>query len=179
MVRKLVFASAIVLAMLGVSAFVCSRFVLTTLHTRLTNQRIFYPKSEAEGLYPDLKDHAGEQVVDGKGARAFADLFIKRNLDKIGQNKTFAEVHAQYLLNPADHQLEQLHEAMFKGEVARNMLFTAYSWSLVGEVGRIFSLVSFAGAAAMLVVAIRMPAERQDYKTFKTGKHVNVQARPT
>ena len=96
------------------------------VHDRLAPQKIFFPATRAEGLFPDLQQYAGRQVLTAGQAKAYAGRFIARHLEEIGHGQTYSQVSARYLKNPKDQQLAQLRSTLFQGETLRGLLLNAW-----------------------------------------------------
>jgi uncharacterized membrane protein len=123
-------------------------FIDTNVHDQLAAQKVFFPPKGSEALdpkeFPGLQKYAGQQVVNGQQARAYADEFIAKHLEGVANGKTYSEVSAEALANPEDATLQQQAQTLFRGETLRGLLLYGYAFWTMGQVmllGAIFSLV--------------------------------------
>ena len=73
----------LVLASMAGVAYFASTFTNQQVHDQLAPQAIVFPASQAQGLFPDLQAYAGQQVVNGDQAHAYAEKFIARHLQRL------------------------------------------------------------------------------------------------
>jgi hypothetical protein len=149
----------IALVVAGLLAFWGYRFSDNNVHEQLAAQRISFPPHGSEALAePEigryLDKYAGQQLVNGEQAKAYADHFIAVHLEGIGGGKTYAEVSALAMANPKDAKLAAQKDTLFRGETLRGMLLNAYGFWKIGQLARIGSIVSFALAGVMLVLSV-------------------------
>ncbi len=72
------------------AAFYASNFTSTQIHDQLAPQLIYFPKSVAAGLPADLSAYAGQQVLTGDQAHAYADKYIALHLQEMGQGHPYS-----------------------------------------------------------------------------------------
>jgi hypothetical protein len=164
---------ATVLLVVGGLMTWASSFVADNVHTQLVAQRIYFPKAGSEQLNdpkvkPYLEQYAGQQLTTGAQAKAWADHYIKVHLDESTGGKTYSELSAAARANPDDAKAQGLVELAFKGETLRGLLLNAYAFGTMGTIAMYAAWASFAGAAAMLVLALlgflhlrRVPEEQE------------------
>jgi hypothetical protein len=82
--------------------------------------------------------------------------------------KTYSQLSAESQANPANAALKQQVETIFQGTTLRGLLLNAYAFWQIGQIALIASIVSFAGAAIMLILTVlgfwhrrRTPAEAE------------------
>ena len=80
----------LVLAGASFAAFYASNFTATQIHDQLAPQQIFFPKSAAQGLPANLSQYAGQQVVNGDQAHAYAENYIGLHLKEMGQGHPYS-----------------------------------------------------------------------------------------
>lgn len=135
-----------------------SGFVDGQVRDQLVAQNIYFPPAGSPALdpeeYPDLQEFAGQQLVDGRQAEAYANGFIGRHLEGIAGGKTYAEVSAEANANPDDPALQAQQEALFRGETLRGLLLTAYAFWQIGQIAFWASIAAYVGAAVLLVLTI-------------------------
>jgi hypothetical protein len=132
----------------GILALVGGNYDKQVVHDQLAPQKIFFPPAGSKELLPGVKQYAGQQVVNGDQARAYANDFIGEHLKKIAGGKTYAEVSTAALANPKDTALAAQKGALFQGETLRGLLLNAWGWSVVG------TIATTAGIALILLGAI-------------------------
>jgi hypothetical protein len=148
-------------------------FVGDNVHTQLAAQNIYFPKAGSDQLkdpkvQPYLEQYAGQQLVNGAQAKAYADHFIKVHLDEATGGKTYAELSNAARANPDDQKAAGLVDLAFKGETLRGLLLNAYAFGTMGKIAMYAAWASFVGAAAMLLLTLlgfmhlrRVPAEQE------------------
>jgi hypothetical protein len=167
-------------------------FANNNVHDQLAQQKIFFPKAGSDALKPKeigpyLNKYAGQQLVNGDQARAYADHFIAVHLTESTGGKTYAELgavqsglraqiaDAKAKNDPNVGKLQEeltkvtaTRETAFKGETLRGLLLEAYGFWKIGQLALIGSIASMALAAVMLVFSIigfwhatRVPAEEE------------------
>jgi hypothetical protein len=55
-------------------------------------QKIFFRPAGSKALLPGIKQYAGQQLVNGDQARAYADKFINVHLSEVAGGQTYAQV---------------------------------------------------------------------------------------
>ena len=80
----------LVLGFAAGGALYASNFITTQIHDQLAPQQIFFPQNAAQGLPADLSAYAGQQVVNGDQAHAYAQDFIGLHLNEIGQGHPYS-----------------------------------------------------------------------------------------
>jgi hypothetical protein len=138
----------------GVLALVGGTYDRQVVRDQLTPQKIFFPKAGSEELLPAVKQYAGQQVVNGGQAKAYANDFINAHLAKIAGGKTYAEVSAASLADPKNEELAGQKAALFQGETLRGLLLNAWGWSVVGTVATIAGFVLLGLGALLLLLPL-------------------------
>jgi hypothetical protein len=94
-------------------------------------------------MISSVSQYAGQQLLTGQQAEAYADHFIAVHIAEMGGGKTYSQLSAQSLAQPANTQLAATVGTVFKGETLRSMLLNAYGWWKVSQITYIASLVMF------------------------------------
>jgi hypothetical protein len=140
-----------VLAIGTVGAYAAYSFTNAQIHDQLAPQQIFFPKDAAAGLPDNLKAYAGQQVLTGEQAHAYAEKFLGLHLSEIGQGHPYAywsgkaiadRAAAAAATDPtikADLTAQAAKEqgtadTMFKGETLKGLLNEAYAFSVFGQI---------------------------------------------
>jgi hypothetical protein len=133
-------------------------FVSDQVSTQLTQQQIFFPPqgkaTASKEIGPYLNKYAGQQLVNGEQARAYADHFIAVHLKEVAGGQTYAQLSSKAQANPNDEQLKGQVQTMFRGETLRGLLLNAYAFDKMGQIALYGAIVSFAGAALMLILSL-------------------------
>lgn len=149
-----------ILMITGVLSWWGYNFATTNVRKELVAQKIYFPAkgspSFSEQEYPDLQQYAGQQVDDGIKAKAYADGYIGRHLEKIANGKTYAEVSAEAAKDPSNQELQKQKQSLFQGETLRGLLISSgYVIWVFGQIALVASVVSFGAAVVMsLLVAL-------------------------
>jgi hypothetical protein len=142
-----------------------AHFANSNVHDQLAAQKIFFPPKGSPALAspeigPYLNKYAGQQLVTGPQAQAYADHFIAVHLSEVAGGQTYAQVSNQVVAltasNPNSPQLTTLkaqQATLFQGETLRGLLLSAYAFWKIGQIAGIASIASFCLAAVMAVLA--------------------------
>lgn len=149
----------IILVVAGCIGMYAYRFATDNVRTELSAQKIFFPPAGSPALdpqeYPDLQKYAGQQVNDGPKAKAYANGFIGRHLEKVAEGKTYSEVSAEAMKDPTNAKLAAQKQSLFQGETLRGILLgDGYAYWTFGMIAYYASLLAFAGAAVMIVLVL-------------------------
>ena len=85
---------------IGVIAIIGGNYDKQVVRDQLTPQKIFFPPAGSPALLPGVKQYAGQQLVNGAQAKAYANNFINVHLSKVAGGKTYAEVSTAALADP-------------------------------------------------------------------------------
>jgi hypothetical protein len=134
-------------------------FANNSVRDQLVAQRIFFPPKGSEALAPPeigpyLNQYAGQQLVNGAQAEAYANHFIAVHLKETAGGKTYAEVSTLSRQNPNDAKLAGQVQTLFRGETLRGLLLNAYAFWQIGQLALIASIVSLSLAGIMLVFTV-------------------------
>lgn len=164
---------AIILIVAGGLLTWASTFVSDQVHDQLVAQKIYFPAAGSDGLKSDkigpyLNKYAGQQLTSGAQAEAYANHFIAVHLEEMTGGKTYAELSAAAQADPTNTELAATVNTVFKGETLRGLLLNAYAFGTMGTLAGIAAIVSFVGAAVMLLLsgfgfvhARRTPQEKE------------------
>jgi len=170
-------ASAALAAVLFVAAGLTlwgSAYVHNTVQGQLAAQQIYFPPASAfahakagteitPSMIPSVSQYAGQQLLTGQQAEAYADHFIAVHISNMAGGKTYSQLSTASIANPGNTTLANTVNTVFKGETLRSMLLNAYGWWKVSQIVYIVSLVLFglgtaaAGAAGYLFTFGRKP----------------------
>jgi hypothetical protein len=148
----------VVLVVGGALAFWGYSFATNNVHKELAAQNIFFPPAGPAtadpAIGPFIDKYAGQQLVNGAQAQAFADHFIAVHLKSVHDGKTYAEVSALSRATPDDATLAAEVQTLFRGETLRGLLLNAYAFWKLGQIAKIaaFSLWILAGVMFLLSI---------------------------
>jgi hypothetical protein len=131
-------------------AYYAYNFTTDQIHQQLAPQQIFFPKDAASGLPTDLSAYAGQQVLTGDQAHAYADKFIGLHLNTIGQGHPYSYWSGQAIheTDPAVKAKDQgIADTLFKGETLRSILNQAWTFSVIAQ-------IAFFAAIGLLLAAV-------------------------
>jgi hypothetical protein len=94
-------------------------------------------------MIPSVSQYAGQQMLTGQQAEAYADHFIAVHIATMTGGQTYAQLSGQALAQPDNAKLQAQVATVFKGETLRSMLLNAYGWWKVSQITYIISLVMF------------------------------------
>lgn len=156
-------------------------FVQGTIHDQLVAQKIFFPAAGSAALpaseYPDLQIYGGQQLDNGVMAKAYADGFIGRHLEKVANGQTYAEVSTLAAASPTDSKLAGQKESLFKGEMLRGMLLNAYGWWMVGQYA-LYAAIGLTAAAGAIFLAFLVEIALVVSSRQEAGQQVAKSGRP-
>lgn len=126
--------AAAAMILVGAFAVVGGNYDKQVVHDQLAPQKIFFPPAGSPALLPGVKQYAGQQLLTGAQAKAYANDFIGVHLTKIAGGQTYAQISAKSLADPKNKVLTGQKAALFQGETLRGLLLNAWGWSLVGTI---------------------------------------------
>ena len=171
------FAVAVLLAVAGGLLIWGSTYVHNTVQSQLSQQQIYFPPASAfahpkagteitPSMIPSVSQYAGQQMLTGQQAEAYADHFIAVHLNEIGGGKTYSQLSTEAQAHPNNTTLAGQVATVFKGTTLRSMLLDAYGWWKVSQIMYIASLAAFGlagltliGSAFALATGRRTPAQ--------------------
>jgi hypothetical protein len=153
-----------------------SAYVHNTVQGQLAAQQITFPPAAAfahpkagteitPSMVPSVSQYAGQQLLTGQQAEAYADGFIAVHIANMTGGQTYAQLSAKAMAAPTDTKLAGTVATVFKGETLRSMLLNAYGWWKVSQITYIISLAAFGlGALSFLAGLFGFASLRHDRK---------------
>ena len=150
-------AIAVVLLVAGGLLTWANSYVKSEVHTQLAQQQIYFPPKGSPALAskeigPYLNKYAGQQLLTGDQANAWANHFIAVHLQEIGGGKTYSQLSTEAQANPKDTKLAAQVDTVFRGTTLRGLLLNAYAFSTIGMIAGIAAVVSFSAAGVLLIL---------------------------
>jgi hypothetical protein len=137
-------------------------YVDSNVHNQLAEQQIFFPPKAAfahpvagseitAAMIPSVSQYAGQQLLNGAQAEAYADHFIAIHLSEMPYGGVYSKVSAAARAAPKNPQLAALEGTSFQGTTLRGLLLEAYGFSEIGAVLMWGAIASFVLAFVMLL----------------------------
>jgi hypothetical protein len=138
-------------------------FVNSNVHDQLARQQITFPPAAAfahpkpgteitSAMIPSVSQYAGQQLLTGAQAEAYADHFIAIHLSELPDGGLYSKLSAASLAAPNNLKLKGLVQTSFEGTTLRGLLLEAYAFSKIGAVMLWGAIASFILAALMLLL---------------------------
>jgi hypothetical protein len=155
-------ALAVVLAAAGGMLIWGSTYLHNSVQSQLAMQKIYFPPAAAfahpkagteitPNMIPSVSQYAGQQLLTGQQAEAYADHFIAQHLQNMAPGQTYSTLSAASLAQPNNAKLAGLVQTVFRGDTLRAMLLNAYGWWKVSQIMYIVSIAAFALAGLSLI----------------------------
>jgi hypothetical protein len=147
----------VVLAVAGGLMLWGHNYIGNQVHNQLGAQKIFFPAANSPAVaapeFTAMRQYGGQELTTGAQAEVYADHFIANHLKVIGGGKTYAQLSTEAQAEPTNKALAGKVAEMFQGETLRGLLLNAYAFGTMGTLAGIGSLVSFGGAALLLILS--------------------------
>jgi hypothetical protein len=158
----------VVLLVAGGLLMVGHNFVNSNVRNQLAQQQIYFPPPTAfahakagteitPSMIPSVSQYAGQQLLTGPQAKAYADHFIAVHLSEMPYNGVYSKISAAAMAAKPDSaaatKLTALKTTSFQGTTLRGLLLEAYAFGKIGQLMLIGAIASFilAGVMAVLV----------------------------
>jgi hypothetical protein len=158
--------AAVVLFVGGGLGLWAHNFIGDMVKTELAAQKIYFPEKGSPAfdaaVYPDLQQYAGQLVDTPEEAKAYANGYIGRHLQKVANGKVYAEVSAESMKDPTNQTLQQQKQTLFQGETLRGILLTSgYGFGTIGVIAGTASSLMFIGGGIMALLALLFRANQK------------------
>src|SRR5215470_14871143 len=135
-----------------------STYTHNMVHNQLAAQQIYFPPKAAfahpkagteitPSMIPSVSQYAGQQLLTGPQAKAYADNFIAVHLSEMPYGGLYSKISAAALAQPKNTQLQSLVQTSFRGTTLRGLLLEAYAFSKIGTIMLWGAIASFIAAA--------------------------------
>jgi hypothetical protein len=133
-------------------------YINNQVHDQLASQKIFFPPKGSPAIagpqFVAMQKYAGQELATGAQAATYANHFIAVHLSEVAGGKTYAQVSTAALADPKNAALQIQKTTLFQGTTLRGLLLNAYAFGTVSTIVGIAAIVSFVGAAILLVLSI-------------------------
>jgi hypothetical protein len=148
-----------VLLVVGGLSWYAYRFADNSVRTELVAQKVYFPPKGSPALdpteFPDLQQYAGQLVDNGAKAKAYANGFIARHLEKVAGGKTYSEVSTLATQDPTNTTLQQQKQTLFQGETLRGLLLgDGYAYWTFGQIAEYAAIAAYTGAGVMAILVL-------------------------
>ena len=173
------FALSAVLLVSGGLLLWGSTYIHNTVQGQLAAQQIYFPPKAAfahpkagseitPSMIPSVSQYAGQQLLTGQQAQAYADNFIGVHIANMTGGKTYSQLSAQAMAHPTDTKLAAQVATVFKGETLRSILLNAFGWWKVAQITFIASIVAFGlGGLTLIATLFGLTLGRKDEITHE------------
>jgi uncharacterized membrane protein len=142
------------IVIVGIIAVVGGSYAKNVVRDQLVPQKITFPAAGSPALLPGIKQYAGQQLVNGSQAKAYANDFINVHLSKVAAGQTYAQVSAAAIAAPTNATLAEQKATLFQGETLRSILLSAWGWSLVGTIATLAGFIMIALGAVLFLLPL-------------------------
>ena len=153
----------VVLVVAGALMLWGNNYVDSNVHNQLAEQQIFFPPKAAfahpvagseitAAMIPSVSQYAGQQLLTGAQAEAWADRFIAIHLSEMPYGGVYSKISTAARAAPKNTQLAALEQTSFQGTTLRGLLLEAYGFSEMGTVALWGAVASFILAFVMLML---------------------------
>lgn len=146
-----------VLLIAGALAIWGYNFDNTSVHNQLAQQEIFFPAKGSPELAspkigPYLDQYAGQELLTGPEAEAWANHYIAVHLSEMPYGGVYAKISAAALADPSNASLAALETTSFQGTTLRGLLLEAYGFWFFGQIALLAGIAMFVLAAITSVL---------------------------
>jgi len=138
--------AAAAMIVLGIVSIIGGSYDHSVVRDQLGPQKIFFEKP---AQYKDLAQYAGQQVLTGTQAKAYAEDQIGPDLNEVAKGQTYAQVSEEWIKGGMKSAtLAAERTTLFTGETLKGLLLNAWGWAQIG------SIAILAGILLIIVGAI-------------------------
>src|SRR6202034_1565155 len=130
-------------------------FVSSNVHNQLAQQQIYFPSKAAfahpkagteitPAMIPSVSKYAGQQLLTGPQAEAYADHFIAVHLSEMPYGGVYSKISAAAIASPTNASLKALEQTSFQGTTLRGLLLEAYAFATIGMIMLWAAIAAFA-----------------------------------
>ncbi len=157
----------VVLVVAGALLMWAYSFTSSNVHNQLAEQAIYFPSKAAfahakpgteitPSMIPSVSKYAGEELLTGAQAEAYANDFIAVHLSEMPYHGVYAAIsNAEREVKPGSTQaakLSALAGVSFEGTTLRGLLLEAYAFSVIGTIAFWAGIAAFVLAFVMAIL---------------------------
>jgi hypothetical protein len=149
-----------VLVVVGGLTWYGYHFATDSVRSELAQQKVFFPPKDSPAItalpaadQAAVSKYAGQQLLDGKQAKVYANNFIDVHLQEVAGGKTYAEVSNEAMKDPTNTRLQAQKATLFQGETLRGLLLgSGYAYWTFGMIAKFVAIAAFVGAGIMTIL---------------------------
>lgn len=141
--------------------FFAFNFVHGEVSSQLSAQQINFPAKDSKGFtslpatdQKAIQPYAGQQLTTGAQAKVFADNYIAVHLKEIGGGKTYSQLSAAAMAEPANTALAGQVNTVFRGETLRGILLNAYAFDTMALVAQLAAIGTLIAGFVLLILSL-------------------------
>lgn len=153
------FVIAALLVCAGALTMAGSRYISGNVHDQLVEQDISFAPAGSPGLPADIQSYGGTAVTNGAQAKVFADQYIAAHVadsitdaaktdPRLTGVTTYSQLSSLARSDPKGKDLTDLVDSVFKGQMLRSSLLSAWGW------GTMASIMFWAGISAFVAAVL-------------------------
>jgi hypothetical protein len=135
----------------------------SNVRNQLSEQQVYFPPKAAfatakpgteitPAMIPYIEKYAGQEVLTGQQAEAYADHFIAIHLSELPYGGVYSKLSTAARADPTSKKLAALEQTSFQGTTLRGLLLEAYGFSYLGLIALWGAIAAFVLAFVMLVL---------------------------
>jgi hypothetical protein len=157
-----VFAGLAVIVMVVAGILLISGYSALTseVHNELASQKIYFPASTSKAITAlpgadatAMSKYSGQLMTTGAQAETYADHFLPAQIKSIGGGQSYFQLVNQVVKAGHDKSLFIDEAGVFREDAIQSQLLNAFWYSKIAGIMLIGSIVAFAGAALLLILA--------------------------
>jgi hypothetical protein len=128
---------------------------------QLKEQQITFPAAGSESITSlpaadraEIEKYAGQTMVNGAQAKAFADHYIKVHLAEVADGQTYSQVSSKAQADRSNQELAGQVQTLFRGETLRGLLLNAYAFDTMATVALIAAWISLVAGILLILMAV-------------------------
>ena len=134
-------------------------FANDNVHNQLAQQQIAFPPLgnaalASQQIGPYLNQYAGQQLLTGPQAEAYADHFIAVHLSEMPYGGVYDKVSTASRADPTNAALKAEVQTVVQGTTLRGLLLEAYAFWKFGQIALYGAIVCFVLAGLMAILTL-------------------------
>lgn len=144
--------AAAAMVALGIVSIVGGSYDHSVVRDQLAPQKIFFPKPATS---PALKAYAGQQVLSGDQARAYAGDQLQPDMNKIAGSKTYSQISEEWIAGGMKNAtLAADRQTLFMGTTLKGLLLNAWGWAQIGSIAILAGIILIVVGAILFVLPV-------------------------
>ena len=137
---------------LGIVSIVGGSYDHSVVRDQLAPQQIFFPKPATS---PALRAYAGQQVLNGDQARAYANEQLQPDMNKIAGGKTYSQVSEEWIAGGMKNAtLAAQRQTLFMGTTLKGLLLNAWGWAQIGSIAILAGIILIVVGAILFLLPV-------------------------